>query len=90
LKAAAANDKLTFWVVHIFDGNGKSSLEGNFVLKDGGILMGSELPFAISFPLEGESFVAKLFDTILQTQFVIVNSRKVFTVELPAVDELFN
>jgi hypothetical protein len=72
--------QLTFWIVQVFDGNSKSSLHGNFILKHGSILMGSELPLTIRFSLKRKGFIAKLFDAILETQFVIVNARKVFSV----------
>lgn len=51
--------------------------------------MGSEFPFSDRFPLKRKRFVAKLLNAILEPQFVIVNARKVFAVQLPSVDELF-
>lgn len=49
----------------ISNGDGESSLHGNFVLEHGCILMGNELPLEIQFSLESVRLVAEFMDTVL-------------------------
>jgi uncharacterized Fe-S cluster-containing radical SAM superfamily protein len=83
------NGILTFGIVMIAHRDSESSLNRNLVLKDGGILMGNEFPLAIHFSRETKRFVTELVDAMVERQFMIVNAGEVFTVQLPAVDELF-